>query len=888
MFYLQTLGKLLLHADGPSGPVVLRRSKALALCAVLATMRGYSARRSYLAELLWPGIPQDRARNSLRQTLHYLFERTGGRLIDADDSTLTLDTGQVAVDVIELENAVQEGDHERVVSLYSDRFMADYDRQVGRELEQWIEARNARLQSGFSTAVHRVVPDMLYRKRPEQAVRVARRFADANPFDETAQALLVETLKTAGEYAAASQAYEAYRTLIRAELDCEPSARLQELANELDRLSRQRSAARIAERELVARIDPGPRSESSRPSERRWSPKLLMGGSLALAAGIVLVLALLLVGESRPKAALSASPLDEIAADLVVRFKPDGGKTEVLRLEFDGGRVSVHPTQLDPLVFSSPDGSLAAYEVAGARGVDIEILDRRTGSAILAASADGDERNIEWSPDGRKFLYHNCIVLDGGRRYRCFPWLFDVESGKTTRFNDMGGERSFRAAWSPDGTRIAFVADADGQQAVFVAGVDGGQPIRVSGSYAGAERPAWSRDAAELAFVSVGPLGSAVFVAKPDGSSQRKVAQIGGNRPTVAWLSPSALAYAAFFHEYTGVWVVDVQTGDRREVARLPGRATLWSRSLVSDGSVWIDRVAIEPRVTVASPGQLISMHAIVRDQRREIWTAGTVPISWSTPDTLLAEFLRPGLLRVLGAGPITVVANARGWRADTLTIESRPLVAADVEPVLIEDWTEGLRPERWILLGEPLPYTRPAGGPDGGGVFVSNGDENYASGVVSRRIFAMDDGLTLEAWGRMPFTGAHYEDYLLQLSSVGPPVDSVEWLDRQTLAIIAFNGHNRLIRIAAQGQQTELPFPDDVWIWRLYALQVDADGTISLIVDGRLYWQSPVPVDTEEPVHVGVLGTARTSEIAHGPVRVYRGSKYVLPRAPPRRIRTP
>jgi DNA-binding SARP family transcriptional activator len=86
----------------------MKHSKSLALCAVLATMPGHSARRDDLAELFWPGISYGHARCLLRQAIFYLSERLGESVICADDSSLSLDTDRLLIDVVEFENALKK------------------------------------------------------------------------------------------------------------------------------------------------------------------------------------------------------------------------------------------------------------------------------------------------------------------------------------------------------------------------------------------------------------------------------------------------------------------------------------------------------------------------------------------------------------------------------------------------------------------------------------------------------------------------------------------------------------------------------------------------------------------------------------------------------------
>jgi hypothetical protein len=231
-------------------------------------------------------------------------------------------------------------------------------------------------------------------------------------------------------------------------------------------------------------------------------------------------------------------------------------------------------------------------------------------------------------------------------------------------------------------------------------------------------------------------------------------------------------------------------------------------------------------------------------------------------------------------------VASAGGWRADTLRIESRPLLERDIEPVLVEDWTRGLRRERFIVYGAPLPFTRPTGGPDGGGVFVNNGDDSFASGALTRSAYPLEGGLTAEVWGRLPFTGSHWQGFSIDLFSQPPPVDSLDWRDgvgASRFANVDVHGRDGAVRVW-QGLSKPISentgyFPANPERWHVYALQVETDGTLSFVQDGRLRWRSArrMPLDSVPRAHVGLGYASKGVEILHGSLRIYLGTKYVI-----------
>jgi hypothetical protein len=135
-----------------------------------------------------------------------------------------------------------------------------------------------------------------------------------------------------------------------------------------------------------------------------------------------------------------------------------------------------------------------------------------------------------------------------------------------------------------------------------------------------------------------------------------------------------------------------------------------------------------------------------------------------------------------------------------------------------------------------------------------------------------------------MRFTGKLHQVFSVALVP-GTPSDSLlEAGQAPAVAALRIQGPScdapeETAVLTASGRHL-LPTPDRVRFWNRYALQVLRDGTVQLVVNERLYWQSPTPLSRHD------LGRARVvlgsqsldTEIAHGPLRVYRGAKYRLP----------
>ena len=107
------------------------------------------------------------------------------------------------------------------------------------------------------------------------------------------------------------------------------------------------------------------------------------------------------------------------------------------------------------------------------------------------------------SPDGRTVLYvHTTTDGKTGRRNADIHSVPADGSGEAKVL--IGGDRSETTPrWSPDGKRIAFLANREGATQVYVAEADGGDVKKVSDVPSGAQPPlVWARDSSRIAFVS--------------------------------------------------------------------------------------------------------------------------------------------------------------------------------------------------------------------------------------------------------------------------------------------------------------------------------------------------------------------------------------------------
>ena len=94
-----------------------------------------------------------------------------------------------------------------------------------------------------------------------------------------------------------------------------------------------------------------------------------------------------------------------------------------------------------------------------------------------------------WSPDGTKIAYTS------GQGRNAEVYVIDADGNNRTALTDnlaFDGE----PAWSPDGRRIAFTSDRDGNAEIYVMDADGSDPTRLTTSDTFDGEPSWSPDRA--------------------------------------------------------------------------------------------------------------------------------------------------------------------------------------------------------------------------------------------------------------------------------------------------------------------------------------------------------------------------------------------------------
>lgn len=859
-------------------------------------------RREHIAELLWPESDRARARRSLRQALFHLSKNVKADIVVSDESTSTLAINEdlLDVDVWQFEAAVKGDEYERVVELYGGPFLAGWGSKLGREAEHTIEAENSRILVGLAVAHSRLVKASLKARRFEDAARYARAYVDLNPLDEDAQATLVRTLRAAGDEVGALAAFEAYQTLLGSSLQEEPDERLRKMVEtvreellsgpaelETERGSENETALPATGAKPTSRnLTDAPASTA--PPWYRAPHWLARRSLLTLVLGVVAPVAILALGLAlwnlwvlRDDSRLPrGEPIGPIYAVI-----GEAGGGELVRVDVGYGDADIEPVGRSPTDRPAPDGRSVAELRPAEDGWDIAVRDVDSGEEIRVMRRAGDELPAGWSPDSRYLLYWESTILGEGRdvTHRLHAW--DSQTGEVRPVTDLESRSETAAVWSPDGSRIALVGVAGGSPDVYVSDADGAETVNVSRSPAWDGSPAWSADGGRVAFVRRRDDGwSEIYTVRSDGSDLRAAVEVEGTVMTPLWSSPMVLVFVRDLNGSRDLWAVDITTGEMRQLTRRGDVSSVVVNIQRARDPAWIETVTILPDERTVSPGQHLRLTALLVDSRGDTLPSGYA-VRWTVGGDAITATGEPGVFRVREPGTADVVASVGGWRSDTLRLVSLALARDSALLAFEESWTGDLETAGWRPFGQPEPYTVGQDGPEDGGLLVNNGDQHFYSGVSTPGRFRLDGGLTVEAYGRAAFTGKLGQVYAIALYRE-LTVDSAGALGSPVLEFgMSGTAEDKPAEawIAGGGRRDALPVPDGAGDWRRYALQVDEEGRVQLIVDGRLYWRTAWRVpDVQEPVHVVLGYQSYETRVAHGTLRIYEAPVYVLPRIPP------
>ena len=211
---LITFGGLRAADDGSELHWLLAQHSRAALFVYLALER--RVQRESLTAIFWPESDTESARHALRQSLYQLRKTVGSEWVDSRAHELVV-TGEIRCDALDFTHALEQGDLDSAVRLYTGPFLDGVHLVDLKPWENWVDARRAQYARSFRKACRELCDAKQTAGDPTGAIEVAERWAARDPGDDEAQHRLIAALATAGERTGAIRQYEIYERVLAAD-----------------------------------------------------------------------------------------------------------------------------------------------------------------------------------------------------------------------------------------------------------------------------------------------------------------------------------------------------------------------------------------------------------------------------------------------------------------------------------------------------------------------------------------------------------------------------------------------------------------------------------------------------------------------------------------------
>jgi len=308
-----------------------------------------------------------------------------------------------------------------------------------------------------------------------------------------------------------------------------------------------------AERERSERVGrPGPERHGG---GRRRNPRVLAGAGVAavLVAGAIAAVALGggggdddgagdSAGEDSATAPAVAVPAGDepLATSTIAYTSVDTTFWNVWLVEADGTNARPLTRETEDkarLPVISPDRRSVAFSVETAGGLwELRVIDSQGRGDITVADSLVPDGRAAWSPDGTR------LAFVGNQDGPADVYVLDLTTGDVANLTNTPEDEG-DPTWSPDGSTLAFWSLASGNQDIHTMPADGGAATPLTDDPADDADPSWSPGGATIAFSSNRSGNWDLFTMAADGSGQTPITSDGADDQDPAW-SPDGQAIA--------------------------------------------------------------------------------------------------------------------------------------------------------------------------------------------------------------------------------------------------------------------------------------------------------------------------------------------------------
>lgn len=289
-------------------------------------------------------------------------------------------------------------------------------------------------------------------------------------------------------------------------------------------------------------------------------------------SGLATMAAVLLAPTDTPSPKPPTPDKSRPAADISTQSTSTPIPTEIVPTATDAitPTATATATPTKPAIIARSMPAIAYMHKAGKEHWQIWLMGADGSSPIALTEGSTDDTAPAWSPEGLRLAF----VAEGDGNKEIYTMGIDG-SNRTNLTNHEADD--WTPAWSPDGTELAFSSMRDGNWEIYLMWSDGADPIRLTDDPDSDFAPTWAPDGESIAFASKRDGDWDIYVMDRGGKNLRKLTDAAGSDLSPAW-SPDG-KYIAFESNRDGnteIYRMLADGGDQINLSQTPSANDHW------------------------------------------------------------------------------------------------------------------------------------------------------------------------------------------------------------------------------------------------------------------------------------------------------------------------